>query len=64
MIASPLAWWFLNNFFLEQYPYRITIAWWTIAAAGLTTLLLAMIIVGTQAFRAAQSNPVDSLRSE
>lgn len=64
MIASPLAWWFLNNFFLEQYPYRITIAWWTIPAAGLTTLLLAMIIVGTQAFRAAQSNPVDSLRSE
>jgi putative ABC transport system permease protein len=64
VIASPLAWWFLNSFFLEQYPYRISIAWWTIPVAGFAALLLAMIIVGTQAFRAAQSNPVDSLRSE
>jgi putative ABC transport system permease protein len=64
VIASPLAWWFLNNFFLNQYPYRVTITWWTIPAAGFSTLVLAMIIVGTQAFRAAQNNPVDSLRSE
>jgi putative ABC transport system permease protein len=64
VIASPLAWWFLNDFFLEQYPYRISIAWWIIPFAGFATLILAMIIVGTQAFRAAQSNPVDSLRSE
>ena len=64
MISSPLAWWFLNNFFLEQYPYRISIAWWVIPAAGLAALALAMVIVGTQAYRAAQNNPVDSLRSE
>jgi putative ABC transport system permease protein len=64
VVASPIAWWFLNNFFLQQYPYRITIAWWIIPAAGIAALALAMIIVGAQAFRAAQSNPVDSLRSE
>jgi putative ABC transport system permease protein len=64
VIASPLAWWFLNSFFLEQYPYRISIAWWIIPVAGFSSLLLAMLIVGAQAFRAAQSNPVDSLRRE
>lgn len=64
VFASPVAWWFLNRFFLEQYPYRISIAWWIIPAAGLASSTLALVIVGTQAFRAAQSNPVDSLRSE
>jgi putative ABC transport system permease protein len=64
VISSPIAWWFLNNFFLEQYPYRITIAWWVIPAAGVAALSLAMVIVGAQAFRAANNNPVDSLRSE
>lgn len=64
IVASPIAWWFLNNFFLEQYPYRITIAWWIIPASGVAALALAMIIVGAQALRAAHSNPVDSLRSE
>jgi hypothetical protein len=64
VISSPIAWWFLNNFFLEQYPYRITIAWWVIPAAGIAALSLAMVIVGAQAFRAANNNPVDSLRSE
>jgi putative ABC transport system permease protein len=64
VISSPVAWWFLNNFFLDQYPYRITIAWWIIPAAGIAALSLAMVIVGTQAFRAANNNPVDSLRSE
>jgi putative ABC transport system permease protein len=64
VISSPIAWWFLNNFFLEQYPYRISIAWWVIPAAGIAALSLAMVIVGAQAFRAANNNPVDSLRSE
>ncbi len=64
VVSSPLAWWFLNNFFLDQYPYRISIAWWILPTAGFAALALAMVIVGAQAFRAANSNPVDSLRSE
>jgi len=63
LISAPMAWWFLNNF-LERYPYRIEIAWWVIAAAGLTSLVLALVIVSTQALRAAVGNPTDSLRSE
>jgi putative ABC transport system permease protein len=63
LISAPLAWWGLNAY-LEQYAYRIAIAWWILPAAGFVALFLAMIIVGTQAFRAAQSNPVDSLRNE
>ncbi len=63
VLFGPLAWWFLSGF-LEQYPYRITIAWWVFPLAGLTALIIALIIVSTQALRAATSNPVNSLRNE
>jgi putative ABC transport system permease protein len=63
ILAAPFAWYLLNGF-LEQYPYRITIAWWVLPLAGLSALLLAVIIVSTQALTAARSNPVESLRSE
>jgi putative ABC transport system permease protein len=63
LISAPIAWWFLNNF-LERYPYRTEIAWWMLPLAGLTALVLALVIVSTQAIRSAVVNPVHSLRSE
>jgi putative ABC transport system permease protein len=63
LISGPIAWWFLNNF-LERYSYRINILWWVLPAAGTASLLLALLIVSTQALRAARANPSKSLRSE
>jgi putative ABC transport system permease protein len=63
LISAPIAWWFLNNF-LERYPYRTEIVWWMLPLAGLSALVLALLIVSTQALKAAVSNPVESLRSE
>jgi len=63
VIAAPLAWWAMTNF-LERYPYRIGIAWWILPLAGLITLALALLIVSTQALKAAANNPSQSLRSE
>lgn len=63
LISAPLAWWFLNGF-LERYPYRVEVSWWVLVAAGAMAFILALIIVSTQALRAAVSNPVNSLRNE
>lgn len=63
LISGPVAWWFLNNF-LERYTYRIAIMWWILPLAGATALVLALIIVSTQALKAATANPTQSLRSE
>jgi len=63
IISAPIGWWFLNNF-LERYPYRVTISWWVLLLAGVGCLILALIIVSTQALRAATANPTKSLRSE
>jgi ABC-type antimicrobial peptide transport system permease subunit len=63
LIASPIGWWVITNF-LERYPYRVGISGWILLAAGSISLILALLIVSTQALRAAISNPTDSLRSE
>jgi len=63
LVSGPIAWWFLNNF-LERYTYRISIMWWILPLAGATALVLALIIVSTQALKAATANPSQSLRSE
>ena len=63
LIASPLAWWLLNSY-LEQYAYRISINWMILPLAGLFALIVAILIVSTQAIRAAIANPVQSLRNE
>jgi len=63
VIASPLAWWAMNNW-LEDFAYRITIEWWVFVLAGLLALAIALFTVSFQAIKAALANPVDSLRNE
>ncbi len=63
LISAPIAWWLLNSF-LERYQYRIQIAWWIFPVTGLIALIFAIVIVSTQALRAAHANPVNSLRNE
>lgn len=62
-VSSPLAWWGLTSY-LERYTIRTTIAWWVFPLTGLIALLFALLIVSTQALRAARANPASSLRSE
>src|SRR5258707_1035796 len=64
IISSPIAWWVLNNFVLDKYKYRIDIPWWVFPVTGLIALGFALIIVSTQALRAAHANPATSLRND
>ncbi|HET6769981.1 MAG TPA: FtsX-like permease family protein, partial [Chitinophagaceae bacterium] len=63
VIATPLAWWFMNNW-LEKYPYRINISIWLFGAVGMLILLLALVVVCLNIMKAAITNPVKSLRTE
>jgi putative ABC transport system permease protein len=62
-LAAPLAGWCLNRFLL-RYEYRIEIGYWIFGAVGAFALLLTVLIVSTQALKAALANPTRSLRSE
>ncbi|HZY78781.1 MAG TPA: ABC transporter permease [Cyclobacteriaceae bacterium] len=63
VIISPLSWWAMN-WYLERYTIRTPIYWWIFPLTGAIALIFALIIVSTQALRAAHSNPVNSLRNE
>jgi ABC-type antimicrobial peptide transport system permease subunit len=63
IIATPLAWYFMDKW-LSDFDYRITISWWTFIIAGALALLIALLTVCYQAIKAALRNPVKSLRSE
>lgn len=63
LIASPIAWWGLNNW-LQDFAYRIDIPWITFLFAALLALVVALLTVSIQAIKAALANPVKSLRTE
>jgi putative ABC transport system permease protein len=63
IVSSPIAWWLLTKY-LERYTIRTTISWWVFPLTGIIALAFALLIVSTQALRAAHSNPATSLRNE
>ncbi len=63
IIASPIAWYTMNKW-LQDFAYKIDIAWWVFALAGLLAVGIALLTVSFQSIRAALMNPVKSLRSE
>jgi ABC-type antimicrobial peptide transport system permease subunit len=63
VIAMPLAWYFAN-IWLKSYAYQTNLSWWIFAGSGLILMLIAVLTVGFQAFKAANTNPVESLKSE
>lgn len=63
VIASPIAWWAINEW-LSDFAYRIDIQWWVFLVAGSVAVTVAFLTVGFQSVKAALANPVKSLRSE
>jgi ABC-type antimicrobial peptide transport system permease subunit len=63
LIATPVAWYFMQQW-LQQYTYRIMIGIWFFVATIAGSLIIAWLTVGYTAVKAAQANPVRSLRSE
>jgi ABC-type antimicrobial peptide transport system permease subunit len=63
IIASPIAWHVMNKW-LQKFAYRIEIRWWVFALTGAIALIVALLTVGFQSYRAASRNPVEALRYE
>lgn len=63
IIAFPVSWLLMNKW-LQDFAFRINIAWWVFAMAGTVTLTIALLTVGFQSIKAALTNPVKNLRTE
>ena len=63
LIASPVAWYFMQRW-LEDFAYRIRMDGWVFFTAGLVAVMVAFLTVSFQSIKAALANPVNSLRNE
>lgn len=63
LIASPIAWWAMNNW-LQDFEYRIHMEWYYFVIAGAAAIFISLATISFQSIKAALANPVDSLRDE
>jgi putative ABC transport system permease protein len=67
LISNLFAWplgYYLMTRWLEDFAYKVNIAWWMFGFAALLSIVIALLTVSYQSIRAATRNPVDSLRYE
>ncbi len=63
VLSIPVGWW-LIDLWLSNFAYRVSISWITFAVPGAIVLFIALLTVSIHTLRAANSNPVNSLRHE
>ena len=63
VIASPIAYYAMSKW-LENFAYKIELSWWIFALAGFIALMITLITVSWQSWRAATKNPIEALRYE
>lgn len=63
LIATPIAF-YATHKWLQSFAYKTTLSWWIFCLAGIIALLIAIITVSWQSWRASTRNPVDALRYE
>lgn len=63
IISLPVTWYIMKGW-LQDFAYKTTIGWVVFALAGSSAILIALITVSFEAVKAANANPVKSLRTE
>jgi putative ABC transport system permease protein len=63
VLACPFGWYAMNKW-LENFAYKTTLSWWIFVIAGVLALVIALLTVSLQSYKAATQNPVEALRYE
>ncbi len=63
VISVPASVW-LISLWLDRFAYKTELSWWIFAPAGFSAVLIAVLTVSWQSWRAATRNPVEALRYE
>jgi putative ABC transport system permease protein len=61
--ACPIGWYVMHKW-LQTFAYRAELSWWIFISAGVLVLMIALLTVTWQSWRAARRNPVEALRYE
>lgn len=63
LISLPIAYLCCTNW-LSSFAYRIELQWWLFAVGGCVAILISIITIFYQTYKAATTNPVTSLKVE
>jgi putative ABC transport system permease protein len=63
VITWPVSYLMMNNW-LKDFAFRIDFPFWVLGISGLITIIVSILTVAFQAYKAAMLNPVKSLRYE
>ncbi|MFT4733125.1 MAG: putative ABC transport system permease protein [Arcticibacterium sp.] len=63
VVATPLAWWFMQKW-LRDFAYHIDIGWWAFIIPLMLVTTFTLVTVSYQSIRTALMNPIKSLKSD
>ncbi|HTH57605.1 MAG TPA: ABC transporter permease [Cyclobacteriaceae bacterium] len=63
-LATPLSWYLMNNWWLKDFKYQVTIGWELFVGSMLCGLVVALLTVSYHAIKTALVNPADTLKYE
>jgi putative ABC transport system permease protein len=63
IIAIPVGWFIVHNL-LKQFAYRVDLNFFVFAGIAIGALLIALLTVSFQAFKATGINPAEALKVE
>ncbi|MEL7005901.1 MAG: FtsX-like permease family protein, partial [Bacteroidota bacterium] len=63
LLAAPIGW-YLGSMWLDNFAYKVTIDYEVFFWSGFIVSAVTIMTISFQTFRAAHTNPVDSLRNE
>ena len=64
IISTPLSYYLMNTWLTNNFTFRVDLDWWIFVVSGMAVVVLSLLTVSIQSYRAAQMNPVESLRYE
>ncbi|NBC82493.1 MAG: FtsX-like permease family protein, partial [Bacteroidetes bacterium] len=63
LLSFPFTYGIMNNW-IKNFAYQTTMNWWIFALTGIMVLMITLLTVSWQSWRAASRNPVEALRYE
>jgi putative ABC transport system permease protein len=63
IISLPISWYVMHKW-LQNFAYRTDLSWWIFGLSGMIALIISLLTVSRQSWRAASGNPVEALRYE
>ena len=64
VISVPISYYLMKSWLEKNFTYQVEMEWWVFVISGLAVVMLSLLTVSLQAYRAANMNPADSLKYE